>query len=251
MKFSGINNSEAGVRKVGVENTVTASRAAVLFLLDESGSMSSSMESLNAAINRFPNDVCSNHRLAQTNIEVAVMAFDSNVRLVSDWTPLGSFTFVSLTPKGGTNLGCALEAAIEKVKKKLDSHSCDIAHIVLITDGYGGSVTKAAHDISQMKKDGNFVFWMLGVPGYDPGIAQELTGGERLYLLDNKQFYYKDFINMLASAVVKMKNENSNPTLRPMPKIKRLDSSPTEGSFSEGSSSGGLFGGGKFGKGKN
>lgn len=255
MNFIGLNKPETGIRKVGVEETLTCNQVAVLFLLDESGSMSGdNIRSLNDAINRFPNDVSANNRFARMNIEIAVMAFSSSVRLVSDWTPLGNFSPVSLSADGGTNLEVALEAALRKVKDKLADSSCDISHIVLISDGCGGSVTSASHEISKMKNDGTLVFWMLGVPGYDTATAQELTKGERLYLLKSgKQFDYSDFITMLANAVIKIQSGNQNPVLQTVPEAKRLGSKqnginqPNDNCAGDGILGNGNFGGGLFG----
>ena len=224
MNFIGFDKSKTGVRKVGVEETTIASQAIVLFLLDESGSMSGEkIQSLNDAINRFPMDVAASNRIAQKNIEIAIIAFSSSVRLVSDWTPLGSYSPVSLSAQGGTDLGVALDAAIKKVKEKLNRCSGAMAHIVLISDGFGGSVTNAAVEIAKMKQEGNLVFWMLGVPGYDSRTAQELTGGEHLYLLKSgKQFDYTDFISILSSTVVKMQNQNQSPKLKSIPEVKKI-----------------------------
>lgn len=257
MNFIGLKKTETGIRKVGVEETLTCSNAAVLFLLDESGSMSGdSIRSLNDAINRFPTDVSANNRFARINIEIAVMAFSSSVRLVSDWTPLCNYSPVLLSANGGTNLEIALEAALQKVKDKVAEGSCNIAHIVLISDGCGGSVKDASREISKMKSEGNLVFWMLGVPGYDTATAQELTKGDRLYLLKSgKQFDYSDFITMLASAVIKIQNGNQNPTMQKIPETKRLGSKqngfnqPTDSGTGGGITGSEKFDGGLFGSG--
>ncbi len=257
MKFIGLNDSDTGIRTVGQEVTVSATHAAVLFLLDESGSMSgNNIISLNDAINRFPGDVSANNNFAKTNIEIAVMAFSSSVRLVSDWRPLANYTPVSLSADGGTNLGSALDSAITKAKEKLDNNLFKMVHIVLISDGCGGSVTAAAREIEKMKKDGTLVFWMLGVPGYDRRTALKLTGGERLYELKHgKQFDYTDFITMLASAIIKIQNESVPPTLQPIPEVKTIGFNQSgnnqfgAGNSNNGTSGSGSFGSGFFGKG--
>lgn len=224
MKIIGINTNNASIQKVEAQKMETATRAAVLFLLDESGSMAgTSIKNLNDAINRFPNDVCCCNSFASTNIEIAVMAFTSSVRLVADWKPLGSYTPVMLSADGGTDISVAVEAALRKADEKLKSGTYKTVHIVLISDGDGGDVTSVANEVARLKQEGKLVFWMLGVPGYDKKTAQKLTNGEHLYTLTNgKQFDYSDFIRILVSSVVRMQ-QTQNPELEEIPGIKTIN----------------------------
>lgn len=242
MNIIGLKNDSAGVQKVEPQRTETATHTAVIFVLDTSGSMAGdSIKSLNDAINRFPQDVCANNNFARSNIEIAVMAFSSSVHLVSDWKPLGNYTPVFLTANGGTNIGVALRAALQKVKDKLNSSAYKTAHIVLISDGYGGNVDDVAEEIAQMKAEGKLVFWMLGVPGYDNATAQQLTHGEHLYTLTNGQhFNYSDFIKILMSSVIKMQSAQ-NPELMKAPELKGINISVNKDNKTGNGISGGFF----------
>ena len=221
MNIIGINNGN-GVQKMEPIKLETATRTAVLFLLDESSSMDGkSIENLNAAINRFPHDVCDSNGFARTNIEIAIMAFSTSVRLVADWKPLGKYVPVSLSANGGTDIDIAMKAALKKIEEKLNNSSYKTAHIVLISDGYGGDVSEVAKEIARMKKDGKLVFWMLGVPGYDSATAQALTQGDHLYTLsDGKQFDYSDFIKILVGSVAGQSTQK--PELKKPEKIKTI-----------------------------
>lgn len=245
MKIIGLNNNNASIQKVEAQKMETATRAAVLFLLDESASMSgTSIQNLNDAINRFPNDVCRCNSFARTNIEIAVMAFTSSTRLVADWQPLGNYRPVSLSATGGTDISVAVGDALKKIDGKLKDNNYKTVHIVLISDGEGGDVTSVANEVAKLKRDGKFVFWMLGVSGYDKTTAQKLTQGEHLYTLtDGKHFDYSDFIKILVNYVVKTQPTQA-PKLQEIPGIKTVSSNGNSGGQNGIGSLGNIFFGG-------
>lgn len=193
----------------GSRLSVNKNRTLVIFVLDESGSMRGpAISNLNTAVNRFASEIIKKNISIANDVEMFVIAFDDTPRKVLDWTPLGSFRngSVNLSDKGGTNIGSAIDYAFEQLENKWNTanYSQVVSHIVLISDGDGGSVDAQARRITELTKNGKLKFWMLGVTGYNKATANKLTAAapKRLFELnDGSRFDFSPFFSELISGI--------------------------------------------------
>ena len=82
---------------------------ACLFLLDTSESMSrgNAINSLNEGINRFKEDICKDKRTKDI-LDVAIVEFNTSVRIVQNWCPVEYMEPVNLVANGGTDMESVL-----------------------------------------------------------------------------------------------------------------------------------------------
>ena len=91
---------------------------ACVLLLDISGSMfGGPIDSLNESINRFKEQVCQDE-IAKRRVDVAIVAFASEVTVVSDFVPVGKLQEIRLEAGGNTNMADGINQAVDMVKKR-------------------------------------------------------------------------------------------------------------------------------------
>lgn len=194
---------------------------ALLFLLDVSGSMSGEpIQSLNASINKFKEQVCTDPRTTEI-LDVAIVAFNHETQVVMPFTPVAYMEPINLTADGGTDIAPAVRVAVDMVdeRSRFYRHSGTEPYkpwIFMVSDGYGGDVADVSALVKQ-KEQGDFLrFWALGVEGYDSKTLHQLAG-ERVMKLNGYDFTgIFDWVHKSMRAV-SVSSPSEKPRLDPLP----------------------------------
>ena len=160
---------------------------ACVLLLDTSGSMAGeAINSLNKAINDFKAQT-SMDPMAMKRVDVAIVEFNDNARVVQDFSPISMMNPVNLTAQGMTAMGAGVNLAIDKLKERNRLYSslgtpCFKPWIFMITDGEPcgeeEGVFKAA--CKRIKEEegkgshGKLKFFALGVEGYNKQVLFDM-----------------------------------------------------------------------------
>ena len=153
-------------------------RCPCVLLLDTSGSMHGApLDALNEGLRTFRDNLCRD-TLAARRVEVAIVTFDSEVRVVQDFVTADLFEPPVLTARGMTHIGSAIHTALDMVQaRKAQYRSGGIAYyrpwVFLITDGAPqgeaeGVVEDAARRVAEEEADKRVAFFAVG------GVAAEL-----------------------------------------------------------------------------
>lgn len=197
---------------------------ACVLLLDTSSSMSGDpINSLNKAINDFKEQT-SLDELAQKRVDIAIIEFNDNARVVQDFTPLPQLQPVSLSANGYTAMGEGINLAIDKVKERNRFYSsmgtpCFKPWIFMITDGAPTDDISAARqrimDEESKGSHGKLKFWAIGVPGYSKETLTSLT--KRCIALNEAKF--NGIFNWLSESMVaiSVSRVDENPQLSNLP----------------------------------
>ena len=73
---------------------------------------------MNAGINGFKEAVCRD-KITSNGLDVAIVEFNSNVRIVQDWCPVEYMKSVNLIANGGTDIESGLRQAIDMVRERM------------------------------------------------------------------------------------------------------------------------------------
>ena len=93
-------------------------RCPCVLLLDTSGSMQgTAIDALNQGLWAFKEDLMKNS-LASRRVEVAVVTFDSDVKVVHEFVTADSFEPPTLTAQGLTHLGAGIHQALDMVQAR-------------------------------------------------------------------------------------------------------------------------------------
>ena len=115
-------------------------RCACVLLLDTSGSMSEApIAALNEGL-RVLHDTLSTDSVASRRVEVAIVTFDSAVKVVQNFTTVDQFQPPTLGASGNTSMGAGIEKALDLITERKRAY---VAHgityfrpwIFMITDG--------------------------------------------------------------------------------------------------------------------
>lgn len=197
------------------QNTIEAPRIvaqnephlACVLLLDTSGSMSGEpIANLTRAINSFKDKVAKDE-LARKRVDLAIITFDDSPILVQDFKPICQMDSIDLTTGGVTNMGEAINFAIDKVKERNRFYAsvgtpCFRPWIFMISDGAPtDDIDSAAQRIREEEAKGQYgklKFWALGVQGYSKATLCKLT--KRVMALDDTNF--DGIFNWLSESMV-------------------------------------------------
>lgn len=182
---------------------------ACVLLLDTSGSMyGEPIRRLNEAVSMFKEQTCMDE-LAKKRIDVAVIEFNDEARVVQDFVPLTQLQPVNLEAIGCTAMGKGINLAIDKVKERTHLYSTMGTPrlkpwIFMISDGAPTDDISAAREriIEEESKgsNGRLKFWAIGVPGYSKEILTSLT--KRCIALDEANF--TGIFNWLSESMVRL-----------------------------------------------
>lgn len=193
---------------------LSVAKICVLILVDVSGSMSGRLSAVSREINRLIVQLKS-HEMAGKMVEIAVMSFSDDTKIIEGWHPISDAVDVSLSSEGGTELSKGVTAGIDYIRKRTHEHKhSGIAdrrpQLFLITDGYGDDVSNVARTIKERTQQGKLLFWALGVGDYDTETIAKLTGGVRLYELkdDNSNDYSEFFEKVVAASIIAVSESN-------------------------------------------
>lgn len=150
-------------------------RCPCILLLDTSSSMAGDkIAALNEGLRTFKNDLIKDN-LAKKRVEVAVVTFDSNVRVIRDFATADQFDPPTLTAQELTHTGSAIHKALDILQARKALYRANgIAHyrpwVFMITDGepYGEPdvvVEQAARRVKDEENNKRVAFFAVGVEG--------------------------------------------------------------------------------------
>jgi len=150
-------------------------RCACLLLLDTSASMEGApINALNRGLQTFKEELMKDN-LASKRTQVAIVTFDSEVKVVHDFVDADQFNPPTLTAPGfATNMASAIQKALDMIQaRKTVYKSCGIQYyrpwIFLITDGQPTEdseiVERAAQRVKDAEVNKQVVFYAVGVEG--------------------------------------------------------------------------------------
>ncbi len=169
---------------------------ACVLLLDSSYSMiGDRIDSLNAAIKRFKRNVMTDE-IARKRVEIAIVTFNSEVEVISDFVPIERMPTPEIRATGDTDMAGGINKAIELVKQRTREYQClgtsfHKPWIFMITDGasnsLGDEMLQATRNIHFEHEQGcGLKFWVLGVADYDVDSMYRLT--DEVVELQNEDF---------------------------------------------------------------
>ena len=150
-------------------------RCPCVLLLDTSGSMQGErIAALNAGLVTFKESLMKDN-LAQKRVDVSVITFDSEVKIVSDFITANSFEPPILTAQGQTFTGSGINKALDSLnQRKISYKDNGIAYyrpwVFMITDGEpygedGAIVRQAAQRVKEQEVGKKVAFFTVGVEG--------------------------------------------------------------------------------------
>lgn len=165
---------------------------AVLFLIDTSGTMTG--EPINEvinAINHFREEIIKNKELKDV-LDVAVVEFNSTVRVVQEFVPVEFMEPVSFSTYGSSNRKLGLQMAIDMigVRRRFYRHAgmepyCP--YLILITDD--GCSDESIDDITKMihqyEEENILRLWILLTKDSDPNRVKDEEITKRVFSLDS------------------------------------------------------------------
>jgi uncharacterized protein YegL len=148
-------------------------RCPCVLLLDTSASMTgAAIQALNEGLEIFRDSLLTDD-LAQKRVEVAIISFDNQVKILQDFITADQFEPPALTAQGQTHMGSAIQKALDTIaKRKLDYRNNGITYyrpwVFMITDGEpqgeADRIVKQAADRIQIEENNKQVaFFAVGV----------------------------------------------------------------------------------------
>lgn len=155
-------------------------RCACVLILDTSGSMTGdAINALNAGLRAFRDDLM-NDNLARKRVEVAIVEFNTAVRVVQDFVTADAFQPPTLTAQGLTDMVGGIEKGLDLIAQRKATYK---AHGIqyfrpwafLITDGKATGYDDLAKRIRKDEKDGRFLFFAVGVRDADMNCLTQIS----------------------------------------------------------------------------
>jgi uncharacterized protein YegL len=148
-------------------------RCACVLLLDTSGSMQGApIDALNNGLQKFRDDLVKDD-LASRRVEIAVVAFNSQVDVVQDFVTADKFDPPTLIAQGATFMGTAITKALDMIRDRKQQYKDNgISYyrpwVFMITDGepQGESdyiIDQASKRVKQEDADKRVAFFAVGV----------------------------------------------------------------------------------------
>ena len=160
-------------------------RCPCILLLDTSGSMQGDpIKALNDGLRRFKEELIRN-TLAVKRVEVAVITFDSEVRVIQDFVTPDDFIPPVLTAQGMTYTAGGIQKALDLIQERKQVYrDNDILYyrpwIFLITDGEpqgetGYIVDQAVRRIAEEEDQKRVAFFSVGVGNVNMARLAQIT----------------------------------------------------------------------------
>ena len=152
-------------------------RCPCVLLLDTSGSMNGApLQALNEGLQSFKTEIVKDG-LASRRVEIAVVTFNNEVAVEQDFVTADQFAPPTLTARGMTHMGAAINKALDMVQaRKAQYRANGVAYyrpwVFLITDGAPQGepedlVTQAAQRIKADEAAKRVAFFAVGVENAD------------------------------------------------------------------------------------
>jgi uncharacterized protein YegL len=160
-------------------------RCPCVLLLDTSSSMQGArIDALNKGVAFFQQELMGDP-IARKRVEVAIITFDSEVRVVQNFATPDQLNVPILDASGLTHTGSAIQRALDIVQERKNLYrDHDIAYyrpwIFMITDGAPqgepeGIVEQAARRVAEEEAAKRVAFFAVGVEGADMGTLSRLS----------------------------------------------------------------------------
>lgn len=183
----------------------------VLIAVDTSGSVSGeAIRNINANLNNFKRIICTDP-LAAKCVDICVISFDDEVKVIQDWCPIKDMRSFELTCGGRTDLSGAVFTGIKKIREWSEEYARKgiterKPYFILMTDGFDNvsdNLDAAADYVYQRVTEGKMKLWFLGFGEYDKTTASKLcrAHGDWCFEVKNGDFNFNDFFDFAANSV--------------------------------------------------
>ena len=156
-------------------------RCPVILLLDTSRSMSGPpIDQLNQGLMTFKEDLLRDTQ-ASLSVEVAIIQFGKNVKLVQDFVTVDEFTPPLLYADGLTPMGQAIEYALDILEQRKATYKTNGIQyyrpwVFMITDGAPTDQWKnASQRLQEAENNNKLLFFTAGVEGADMDTLRYIT----------------------------------------------------------------------------
>lgn len=146
-------------------------RCPCILLLDTSSSMAGApINALNDGLQVFQQNTARDN-LAARRVDVAVVTFDSSIKVIQNFVTVDQFQPPTLTAQGGTDMAGGIERALDMIRSRKDQYRANgVAYyrpwVFMITDGEPNSgYESAAQRIKLEEKLNRVAFFAVGVEG--------------------------------------------------------------------------------------
>lgn len=150
-------------------------RCACVVLVDTSGSMQGEkIDRLNEGLQTLKSELCKDAQAAD-RVEIAVVTFDSEVKVVQDFATPEALTITALSATGLTHMGSGILKALDMVEKRKQIYKqAGIPYyrpwVFMITDGEpqgegDGVIQSAARAVRSAEENKKAMFFAVGVQG--------------------------------------------------------------------------------------
>lgn len=156
---------EIETQVIGLEKKIVEQRkiknADIVFVLDESGSMSDKYEELSRAAQRLVDDLTSDDAFGQENgisenLDIAIVKYSSDVTWMADFSKdiQAIKSNLNINPNGGTSTEKGLEMARNMLKNKVDEDDDVVKFVMSITDGAPNNPDETIEELKKVVEDG-------------------------------------------------------------------------------------------------
>ncbi|MEA2176609.1 MAG: hypothetical protein QOD00_4201 [Blastocatellia bacterium] len=145
-------------------------RCPCALILDTSGSMTGRpIEALNAGLQTLRDDL-QNDNLAKKRVEIAIVEFNSAVRVVQDFVAAANFQPPTLTASGYTDLVGGINQALDLIQRRKSKYTSNGVPFYrpwafLITDGKVTEYEQVARRVREDEQNKRIAFFAVGVQG--------------------------------------------------------------------------------------
>lgn len=188
-------------------------RCPVVLLLDTSTSMDGErIKQLNQGIQTFKTEVCNDDK-ASVRVELAIVSFNSTVKIEQDFITVDKFIPKTLSANGSTSLGAGITKSLEILdKRKTFYREYEIPYylpwVFLITDGFPTDDWKSSSIEIQLAVDNHRLsFFVVGVEGADIEFLHQISSDERPPVM-LKGLLFKELFSWMSSSLMRVSTSN-------------------------------------------
>jgi uncharacterized protein YegL len=153
-------------------------RCACALILDTSGSMADKIDQLNAGLNVLKDELMRDDN-ARKRVEIAIVEFNSGVRVVQDFVTVDKFHPPTLTARGTTDLDGGVTQALDLIQRRKRQYASNGIPFYrpwafLITDAEITECPPVAHRIRAEENTRHLAFFTVGVDGANEDMLRQI-----------------------------------------------------------------------------